>query len=364
MLTDDAAEQAELDGIVLEESTDSDEGSADLELDQFQATEIREIFLTTLPEYIEPVRQMVDQFFSPAGGRAEIRDALDATLASIHTAAARVGIDDVAAVVHRIRAQILELGEESAPEDAQQRITLGLEEIEKIASSIASQESAATRSETIVAAVTRIGGIDAGVLQKLTAAGLVTVDQIRIADPREIVAVTGLDATVVGELVRLLAEAAPEGRSSPPMPPARAVSLETKLEQKLRAQVELEMGNEELRTTALRLRTDIDALRRELDLVLARRDALRTSVADERDRVAHGLAALGRLKASQLELRRQQEARLTALDQAVTRTATLERERDAARQENERVARDITLVARRVDGLLQSAHARSGDGES
>ena len=41
-----------------EHHADDDSGSQ-LEIDDFQSNEIRQIFLTTLPDYLEPVRQMV-----------------------------------------------------------------------------------------------------------------------------------------------------------------------------------------------------------------------------------------------------------------------------------------------------------------
>ena len=50
------------------------------------------------------------------------------------------------------------------------------------------------RAQTIIAAFKHVEGIDRAVLEKLTAAGLVTVDQIEMARPDEIAAVTGLFA--------------------------------------------------------------------------------------------------------------------------------------------------------------------------
>ena len=52
-----------------------DEGGADgLELDDQQANEIRNIFLTTLPQYLEPVEEMLDQLFELGRRRAGFTD--------------------------------------------------------------------------------------------------------------------------------------------------------------------------------------------------------------------------------------------------------------------------------------------------
>jgi hypothetical protein len=367
-VADDAAEGAELDAILLEESSGPDEGSADLELDQFQATEIREIFLTTLPEYLEPVRQMIDQMFSASGGHPEIRDALETTLSSIQTAALRVGIDDVASVVDRMRTQIIELGRGAVSvEDAREGISLELSEIERIASSITSGVATSTRSETIVSALGRLPALDRGVLEKLTAAGLVTVDQIRMADPGEIVAVSGLDAAVVAEIVRALA-AQPQPQPEPTVMPAEAASappgLEAKLELAWRAQVELELSLEQARADLLQLRTKIAERRHELGDAHARREALRASIRDQRSRIARRLARLAELKTEHGLLLARQRAATERATEARARADALSRANNLEIEECALLARDLTFVTTKVGALLRSARARSGRDES
>lgn len=356
-MTDDSGEGAELDEIVLEESSGAEEGSADLELDQFQATEIREIFLTTLPEYLEPVRQMVGQLFAADGGQSEMRDALETTLGSIHTAALRVGIDDVAGVVERMRSQIAALGSGSvSADDARAQIELELEAIERIASSIASQPAPAARAETIVAALGRLPAIDKGVLEKLTAAGLVTVDQIRMADPQEIVAVSGLDASVVAEVVRALGESRePES----PDEPSEAQALDNELERALRAQAELELGIEQANADLLRLRASVAERRRLIDVARERREAFEASLRDERARVAHQLARLAELERERVRLAREQAAANERIVAARSRAEALTREHTRAGEECERLAEALTVVTTKVGGLVRSARART-----
>jgi len=73
-----------------------DADAAGLEIGEDQAQEIKGIFLTTLPQYLEPVEQMIDQLF--AARDAETGDgwqALSATLSSLSAAASRIGFDDI-----------------------------------------------------------------------------------------------------------------------------------------------------------------------------------------------------------------------------------------------------------------------------
>ena len=96
------------------ESPAADDIAGAVELDSFQAKEIRTIFFTTLPEYLEPVEQMIEQLLDPAGAAPEVRDPLCATLSSISQAAARIGIDEVPALLDRMRGRIAPMGPEPA----------------------------------------------------------------------------------------------------------------------------------------------------------------------------------------------------------------------------------------------------------
>jgi hypothetical protein len=365
-MADSASEGSDFDGIVLEESSGPDEGSADLELDQFQASEIREIFLTTLPEYLEPVRQMIDQLFSAPGAQPEIREALETTLGSIHTAAVRVGIDDVAGAVERMRLQILELGREGVTAgEARTRISLELSEIERIASSIEAPATPGARSETIVAALGRLVEFDKSVLQKLTAAGLVTVDQIRMADPQEIVAVSGLSAAVVAEIVRALAKPEPDiAPSEPETAGTPAARLAGTLEMSLREQVELELAIEQSRAELLQVRTNIAQHQRKIAAAHAQRESLRAASWAQREQIARRLARLAEIKADAARLVREQESANAQSRTARNRADALEQEHMVALGECELLAKELTVLTLEMSGLVESARARSADSES
>ena len=196
---DDDDDESFLD--ILEEGVYADDEGDGLELDESQAREIRHVFLTTLPQYLEPVEQMLEQLLAD-GADAGVLDALETTLSSIGAAAARLGIEDICDALEIIGEQVTQLHEQgwSDPE-LRRAVMASLRRIERIAAGTVGDSIALEgelpekkRGETLVTAFRDIEGIDPSALQRLTAAGIVSVDQLQMARPHEIVAVSGLSA--------------------------------------------------------------------------------------------------------------------------------------------------------------------------
>lgn len=352
---------SDLDGILLEESTGADEDSAGLELDAFQATEIRSIFLTTLPDYLEPVRQMLDQLLS-ADDPGEMRQALDTTLESIQTAASRVQIDDVSEVVRNMRALLG--GSGPIPEENRDSLWAGLARIEGIVADVATEE-ARPRSETIVSALARAGGIDEGVLEKLTAAGLVTVDQIRMADPREIMAVSGLSAGVVERIVAAVtgraSAAVPDG---PPQAPEYAGSTDEpapadELERLLRRQVDGELEIEERKGQLLRARTKLLELGDQLAGAKAERAALEKALATARTNSGDKLKTLSHFETRKSRIEEEHRARRHELDRIESRISDLERRSQAVEDERARFSERVSVATRTLERIVKSSRRES-----
>lgn len=361
---------SDFDDILLEESSGGDGGSADLELDAFQATEIRTIFLTTLPDYLDPVRQMLEQLLS-ADNAAEMRQALDTTLESIQTAASRVQIDDVSEVVRQMRAQLSEQGPIS--EEKRESLWAGLSRIEQIAAEVATGD-ARPHSETIVSALARAGGIDEGVLEKLTAAGLVTVDQIRMADPKEIMAVSGLPAAIVERLIAAVAEKAPAPVDPPPQaspsppPPHRQgqpegapAAPEERLETLLRQQVESELDIEQRRAQLLRLRTNLHDLREQLTSTEGERLTLEKRVTQANTKFADQLHTLSQIEIHRARLQQRHATLCRELDAIASRISHLEQLRLGVQEERNRFSERLLGATERVGKLVDSFHEESWD---
>jgi hypothetical protein len=332
--------------------------SGGLELDGLQADEIRQIFLTTLPEYLEPVRQMVQALFSSASGDPDIRKALTTTLKSIADAAGRVAVEDVRLAAERLREEIilLEAGDGSANEHGP--VLEALERLTQIARPSTSQATprspSAGSGRTLVAAFRNLEGVDGAALEKLTAAGLVTVAQVRMAEPQEIVAVTGLDRTTVDRIVRGIRAQRSESAN-----PARAdvgPAADDALERELRSQVEVELSIEELRGEVMRLRLRVESLRGELRSVAARRDQLRGALGEARDHVGRRLGLLGSAKAHNEQLARQLASARGTLERARQRATDLERARGIAEEEYFELTRNIAECAQRVSRLSAAAY--------
>jgi hypothetical protein len=327
-LTEGTDHPSLLDDMLLGEHHGEDDGGSHLEIDDFQSNEIRQIFLTTLPDYLEPVRQMVEQLLEGGDGRELLLRTLDKTLASISAAASRIEIHDVSAVVERSRARLARV-DETDDMELRADIFADLREIEQMAEAVGAPPLATSQggsSQTLVAAFSDIGNVDRSALESLTAAGLVTVDQLRMAERSEVVAVTGLDPKVVDALLAAVGGGSHSLPSEPDLPPvsfqahprsaslradqdaraSRADPLEAELANKLSAQVEAEVRVDEVRGDILELRTRLAALGDELAEWERRCRELGERRAETRNRIAERLAELAGKRAERARLERAQ----------------------------------------------------------
>jgi hypothetical protein len=373
---------AEDDFILEEHSGESggDEAASGLELDEFQAKEIRQIFLNTLPEYLEPVSQMLEQVLRAKDEQPEIRRALQTTLSSISAAASRVGIHDVCAAVDEMRDRLLVLDDEALPlpADVQERLRDALRGLEALAGANSKKPDGAHK-QTIVAALQRVGGVETAVLERLTAAGLVTVDQLRMADPQEIVAVSGLDrATVNALLKRVLGSSseAPSPASAPPQVRASAVrverqsaarvaSLPEELAHKLRAQVDIEASVDELRAEILRARLNVASSKERSQAAARRRDRLRSELLQKRELLAKELTRLTEARLALVRLERARAEQQAELDAATRRVVELKKKqaRFSAEQSELTVAVSdlVQRVSQSITQLRGTPHVAEGE---
>ena len=81
-----AADVNDVDDFLPVETDGVDDEASGLEMDREQSEEIEQVFLSTLPQYLEPVEQMVNELFSADSGGEETHQALTATLASLSAA--------------------------------------------------------------------------------------------------------------------------------------------------------------------------------------------------------------------------------------------------------------------------------------
>jgi len=333
---------------------DHEEGfDGGLELDDSQAEEVRWIFISSLPQYLEPLEQMIDQLLD-TGYDEELQRAATVTLASIADAATRVGIDDVAVLAQDMRDRILLLDEDEEPDaELREGIRRAFKELGDVAGDSSEQGASiapAARSKTIVAAFNDIEGIDRSVLQRLTAAGLVTVDQLLMAARHEIVAVTGLDAGVVDRLVDALSpETASPVEPMPERVSERPSGPHAELREKLWAQVDAELALDRARSQLLRLRHRIVDYRDELTRSEQRRDELRDELTAARGRMAAELVTLGEersIAAEHAAAKARDEKELERVERSLARS----------RREKEAVADELASFAGKVEALTGSVH--------
>jgi len=337
-----------------DEGADADSG---LEIDDAQAEEIRSIFLTTLPQYLEPVEQMLDQVFDGDGGGDDTRQALVATLTSLDAAAARIGLEEIVERLKRIADRVQLLDE--IPDDrgtARRAIFADLAELRRLtgaADRAAASDDAGSR--TILSVLRAVGRADETVLSRLTSAGLVTVDQLLMARPDEITAVSGLDRATVD---RLLADVA---RSVTPADEANNVvelstdggALRAHLERKRRRQADAEAALAELRDEVQMLRRRLPELRAELASAEDRRDDLREALSRVRERIADSTRELDEALAARREVAGRHATAEETTTARETRVRQLRRERQAAIEERAELERDVASLVDRVQRMLE-----------
>ena len=366
-MPDQRPASAEGDFILEEHSAEpgSDEAAVGLELDEFQAKEIRQIFLNTLPEYLEPVSQMLEQVLSGADGESAIRRALQTTLGSISAAASRVGILDVCSAVDEMRDRLYALEDELSPPPPE--LAQALREAFETLGALAGggQRAEGAPKQTIVAALQHVEGVDKSVLERLTAAGLVTVDQLRVASAQEVVAVTGLDAKVVKRLLELLLGSPGEDRSSAevaqrlePAGPAAAAApaapvpaAPKKLADQLRAQVEIEASVDELRAEILRERLRIAALKERVGAAERQRDRLERELSQKREHLNAGLVRLSGARVERERLESERVERLQALETMTRRIAALRAKDQAVSAERAALRTALSGLSHRIEDV-------------
>jgi predicted flap endonuclease-1-like 5' DNA nuclease len=339
------------DEVVLEEGAEDDDGAVGLELDARQATEIRQIFLATLPDYLEPIRQMVDQLVSAPAGDGDVQVTLTKTLSSMADAARRVGVEEAQHTLEVLRDDVLLF---SDPSEEREALTRRIAEAMDQLSAMAGAAPAGARSESIVSALRGVEGIGPEVLEKLLGAGLVSVDRILAGDPDEVQAVSGLDRATVERVFRALRRAPDVEREQPPPAPPDDAPREPEIGQLLEAQVDLELRLEDDRGRLLRLRIRIRELRKELAAAELRREELHRVVAEAKQAVVGRLATLARAEAARDELERTAMALSLDLERLASRVADLEGEQRQALEDDARTAEEVGALARRVDGVLRS----------
>jgi hypothetical protein len=335
---------------------------AGLEMGEDQAEEIKRIFLVTLPQYLEPVEQMVDQLFAGSAGESgDGWQALSATLSSLAAAASRIGFEEIMVRLQRMGALVDRAGGGGAPADLRGQLLAELAGIRAIATTAAPEAAPKAGGQTVVAALRGVGGVDDTVLRRLTTAGLVTVDQLLMADTDEVVAVTGLDVAVVERVLDALSRRelpAPAGDA-----PAENVvemqlgeeALRTQLGRKLHAQVELEAEIEELRAEVAQLRTRAAELNAQLEALAPERTELDRALGRAGEREAQAAAHLRALRGQREHLAGRLAAAQEGIGAQERRILELRRTQQKMVEEETRFDREVTGIVKRVERMLRTA---------
>ncbi len=332
-----------------------DDGEGGLELDDRQAEEIQQVFLTTLPQYLEPVAEMVDQLLADGvAGKLETHHALRATLSSLSDAASRIGVSAVYDLLGRMNRTVAAIDPAQAvvPAELSDRIRADLDQIGQIAGRPDNAEGGP--QPTLFAALRGITGVDEGVLSRLTAAGLVTVEQLRGAELDEVVAVTGLTAEVAERVLGAVSPQ-PAGEARVVELPLEGDALRLQLQHKLRAQVEAEAALDEVKDEVQRLRARTAAAVEELQAAEARLDQLERELVEAGDVLGERVAGLANARADRTESSRRRADALAALAREEEQLAALRDELAAMAAAEDRFGEGVEGLVAEVERMLEAA---------
>jgi hypothetical protein len=347
------------------------DGTGGLELDARQVHEVQSVFLTALPQYLEPIEQMLDQLVTVGDPKGETRQALSATLSSLSAAASRVSLT---AVYERLeamseRALLFEGVAAPLPQASVQPLLDELKTIRAIARGDA-PEPAATPGvpvpETIFAALRGVEGIDESSLARLTSAGLVNVEQLRMAAPDEICAVTGLPAHTVARILAVVKRATPASAPEPEPPrsstpnnlvelPLGVAALREQIRQQLRLQVDTEAALFEARADVQRLGGPLAELRGDLADAIRRRDRLKVELTHLDDEQAARAATLEKAKEDWHTWQQRTLTAAGALRTQQRELANLRQEHEDSIRLQQQLQQELAGLMNRVQGVLGRA---------
>jgi chromosome segregation ATPase len=204
-----------------------------------------------------------------------------------------------------------------------------------------------------------VDGVDEQALSKLTAAGLVTVAQLRMASPEEVVAVSGLDAAVVDRLLAAVAPKRDEARADSaqnvvelPLQPDR---LRSQLEGKLRAQVDAEAALDEVQAQIHRLRVRTAALAEEIESAEREREELQRELARAEKEVAESLSVLADARAERDDMAKKNALAEEALHAEEHRLGRLREAHRNARAEQNQFDEEVEGLLERLERMLETA---------
>jgi len=213
-------------------------------------------------------------------------------------------------------------------------------------------------SMTISMALKDKEGVGELVLRRLSAAGLVTVDQLLLASPDEIAALAGIHVDIVHTILGHLSQDALLGsgdrtfrgheRDGEACPPDLELLHEQILEE-LRSEAEMESAREELKEEIRGLRSRIIAGRAELQSIDVRRDDGAGGPSSELiDEHRARYVVLERRYAASEATIRQMEARLRAL----------RIERRSVEEDVVGLCREVAWLVGRIDGVRRMVATR------
>ncbi|MBW2277169.1 MAG: hypothetical protein JRF63_06730 [Deltaproteobacteria bacterium] len=346
-----------------------------LETDDRQSAEIKEIFGKAFPQYLQPVEEIIKQVLSGEGDEESL-SALDGMLSSLMEAASRMGFENVNEAIGNLRESVAGLQDdpEAAIDDEQREEIVGaLLDLKDLSEEIGGDTTQLPTSQTIISALKNKPGIGQLVLKRLSAAGLVTVDQLVSARPDEIAAVAGLDRAIVDKILAIVSGESvddddDEGGLETPganaidatvveaagSVPTAVESLHEQVLGHLRDEVEAQAVVEEIKAEIRALRAKVNEQRTELAIIERTSQDKRVSIGVLSERIAAETSRIDDLASARDALRRQLVAAEEAARRKESTLTQLKTERQQVERETDRLCQEVGGLVNRLGKLRRS----------
>ncbi|HEY3357052.1 MAG TPA: hypothetical protein VGQ83_27630 [Polyangia bacterium] len=206
----------------LEPRLDESDGAGEpdgLELDERQIEEMRGIFATSLPQYLDPLEELCHQLLG--GGGAEVHASFLAAAGSLREAAEKMSFAAVSDNLRRLEEAVAQLplvGGAAVDRDGREAVLELILDLRQISEDLGAAHDA-VKGRPLVERLAGMPGASE-TAARLARAGLVLDAQLEGARPDEIAAVSGLGRDQVARVLAWLRGEPPEPASEPAAAPA------------------------------------------------------------------------------------------------------------------------------------------------
>ncbi len=178
-----------------------------LELDESESQQLREVFSTIFPQYLEPLEELLTDLFEGQAS-SDLLEGIRAAVSPLLGAAESIGVATLTTRLQEFRAVVDSIPADAPLSEAHRgHIEDAFANLKAAVQSLGSQdtppkpEAPATEAKSgFVARLSAVDGVSGAEVQRMLAAGISSAEHVKGATVDEIAAVTGLSADLAARI--------------------------------------------------------------------------------------------------------------------------------------------------------------------